>query len=110
MASSGRYNLEKELIELINRLVNEIKTFSGTTDQLKDKLADLKEVVDELFDIITGTGDSPSILTRMALVEKAIEDLEEEKKADTAGKWQMYVALIMGATSMLTALITLIFK
>lgn len=118
-----------------------IKNLEATTDQVHLLLEDIRDSeiefatiktelhifvdnVKQLATLIQETDSGQSLLTRLALVENAIEELENWKNteqskllsheqpaivaADKAGRWQLITAVATGILALLTSAITLI--
>jgi len=84
---------------------------------VKLDISNLHEKTSDIDKIIKEGNGKESILTRLALIEKSLEELKDklsktdaEKKEITHGKWQVIVALITGSISLITTLATIIFK
>ncbi len=132
--------------EIDNQLLEEfIKDLDATTSQVQSLLNDVRESevefatiktelrifvehVKELSSIIREGDKGSSLLTRIALVEKSIEEIETWIKivnqkqltpaspssqhslqlADKTGKWQLVTAITAGILAFITSTITLL--
>jgi hypothetical protein len=63
---------------LMNNLLSDIKEHSVSLALVKAKMESITENVDTLSHVVRDGNGEGSLLTRMALAEKSIEDLEEE--------------------------------
>ncbi len=137
MAGSNKNNSDALLVEelikdlegnaaQIQQILKEIRDSELSINTVKIELKYLMENFKELSGIIRDGGGQSSVLTRMILVEKAIEEIkifiaEQEKKkdetkkeeasvlaAEKTGKWQVYAALATGLIGLFTAAATLL--
>lgn len=62
---------------LLEGLLDEIRDHSTSLALLKDKLASINESVSSLSSVVREGNGTPSIVTRLALLEKEIKDINE---------------------------------
>jgi chromosome segregation ATPase len=67
----------KSTTELVQKLLDEIRENSTSVAVMKEKFESLNENVSVLSQIVKNGGGKNSMITRLALAEKSIEDLNE---------------------------------
>lgn len=113
--------------EKVAKLLDNFQDSEVEIAVIKNELKLWIENVKELTSLIQKTDDGTSILTRIALLEDAVENLSKQlsdllvivknenskhiespvlQAADKAGKWQMRVAMIAGGSALITSIIT----
>lgn len=138
MAASNRGS-QSDLL-LIEEFIKDVESTSNQVAQLLKEMRDsevefatvktelriLVQNFKELSALIKDGDGRISILTRMALLEKSIKDIEEwvkkqdaksseSKKEDTAlkladksGKWQVYTTLVAGILAVISTVVTVL--
>ncbi len=110
MDSKNLQNNPIDLIKLMNSFVGDIKNFAVAIEHLTTKLGSLKENVDLLMEVVnTGDGGKGSIITRLAVVEKILEDQSEIQATKETGKWAIYVAIITGSLGLIASIVAGLF-
>lgn len=123
--------LEKFLRELestadqIEKLFEQVQESSVDLTVCKTELRLLCEEVRKLSSIVRGEG-GPSLVTRMALMEARMVELEKDQQetkqnekadrkslveielADKTGKWKVYTILVTGIIGIIGSIVTLI--
>lgn len=105
----------------VQKLLDEVRESEVDFAAIKTELRILCERVKELSAIIRDGEGGISLLTRLALLEQKFTQLEKilEKhdagdtkavEANTAGKWQMKIAVATGVLSLVGTLVHLLFK
>ena len=107
--------------EQVEKLLNEVRDSEVDFAAIKTELRILCENVKDLSSILRDGDGKVSLLTKIALiehklaeVEKSVEKdhkkIEEQNTADKTGRWQMRVALITGTVGLLTAAVNIIIQ
>ena len=127
MVLENSYNSTKELVELIHLLISEGQSFSGALEHLKDKISNIEENITKMVRVeedvrklvkavIDGNG-IPSALTRLALIERELDNIKEDSSENTSnrledkqGKWLLYVALATGGLGFLSTILQYFLK
>lgn len=103
----------------VNELIKEIQEADVNFVEVKTELRILIENFKELSAVIRDGDGKFSLLTRVALVEQGLKDLEkwiDDYEEDTTlkestaenGKWQMRAAILTGILALITSVVTLI--
>lgn len=106
--------------KLVQQLLNDIREGEINFTTLKAELSAAVDKVKDLSMLVRESeGELSELTTRVALLERAVSELEEWVKqqrdkdqsistADKQGKWQVIVAAITGGLALLTSLATLL--
>lgn len=104
-----------EYVEQLTELIQNGKVESAG---LRSELKIMYENVREISALLRGSADGKtSILTRLALIEQGILNLQKEvsdnddiNKADVTGQWQMKTALVTGVIGLLASILSVLFS
>ncbi len=118
----------EELIKLVHNLLDEVRSYSNEIEPINVKIDTLKENVDKLVEIISGSPPGGCLATRIALNEAAIKALEKaidiirvsgDKEVEHGKevhilsvnkRWAMYTALATGILALVASIINFYLK
>lgn len=100
----------------VNSLVETVRKGDIEFASLRTELRILYENVRDITALLRGADGKASILTRLALLEQQITNLQKDmkdddeiKSANITGQWQMKTALVTGVIGLFAAIISVLF-
>ncbi len=94
----------KEVAKHLELLLESLVNTTGATEVQLEKLnaenSNQKQDLAKLNKMVIDGNGSPPILTRMALIEQQLENLNEEIKESKAKVWQLIMAAFPGIVAM----------